>query len=57
MPTNDHTTPNENPELVPTCFACPKCGQREMDNLICDDEGESIACQTCGTNYTVTQLD
>ncbi len=57
MTTNDHTPTNKNAELVPPCFACPKCGQREMDNLICDDDGESVACQTCGTNYTVTQLD
>ena len=57
MTTNDHTPTSKNPELVPACFACPKCGQREMDNLICDDDGESVACQSCGTNYTVTQLD
>ena len=57
MTTNDHTPTSENPELVPPCFACPKCGQREMDELICDDDGESVACQTCGTNYMVTQLD
>ena len=57
MTTNDHTPTSKNAELVPPCFACPKCGQREMDELICDDDGESVACQTCGTNYTVTQLD
>ena len=57
MTTKDHTPMNQNAELVPPCFACPKCGQREMDHLICDEDGESVACQTCGTNYTVTQLD
>ena len=57
MTTNDHTPTNENAELVPPCFACPKCGQRDMDHLICDDDGESVACQSCGTNYIVTQLD
>jgi transcription elongation factor Elf1 len=57
MTTNDQTPTNENAELVPPCFACPKCGQREMDELICDDDGESVACQSCGTIYTVTQLD
>jgi len=57
MTINDHTPTSENAELVPPCFACPKCGQREMDELICDDDGESVACQSCGTNYTVTQLD
>ena len=57
MTTNDHTTTNDHAELVPPCFACPKCGQREMDYLVCHDDGESVACQSCGTNYTVTQLD
>jgi len=57
MTTNDHTPTSENAELVPPCFACPKCGQREMDELICDDDGESVACQSYGTSYIVTQLD
>jgi len=57
MTTNDHTPTSETPELVPPCFACPKCGQREMDELVCHDDGESVACQTCGANYLVTQLD
>jgi len=57
MTTNNHTTTNDHAELVPPCFACPKCGQREMDHLICDEDGESVACQTCDTSYTVTQLD
>jgi len=57
MTTNHNTPTNDPAELVPPCFACPNCGQREMDNLICDDDGESVACQSCGTNYTVTQLD
>jgi len=42
--------------LVPPNFACPKCGQRNMDELICDDDGEHVACQTCGTNYAVMQI-
>jgi len=43
--------------LVPPNFACPGCGQRDMDQLICDEDGESVACQKCGTSYVVTQLD
>lgn len=43
--------------LVPPNFACPKCGQRDMDQLICDDDGEHVACQSCGTSYTVMPLD
>ena len=43
--------------LVPPNFACPKCGQRDMDQLICDEDGEHVACQTCGTSYAVMPLD
>ncbi len=61
MTTNDNLQAshpkNDRTELVPPCFACPKCGQRDMDHLICDDDGESVECQTCGTSYIVTQLD
>jgi len=52
--------PHDNPDesnLVPRNFACPKCGQRDMDQLICDEDGESVACQKCGTSYIVAQLD
>jgi len=52
--------PHDNPDdanLVPPNFACPKCGQRKMDELICDDDGEHVACQTCGTNYAVMQTN
>ena len=43
--------------LVPPNFACPKCGQRDMDQLICDEDGEHVACQTCGTRYALMPLD
>jgi hypothetical protein len=43
--------------LVPPNFACPNCGQRDMDQLICDEDGEHVACQSCGTSYAVMQLD
>ena len=43
--------------LVPPNFACPKCGQRDMDQLICDEDGEHVACQSCGTSYAVMPLD
>ena len=43
--------------LVPPNFACPKCGQRDMDQLICDEDSEHVACQTCGTSYAVIPLD
>ena len=43
--------------LVPRDFACPNCGQRDMDQLICDDDGEHVDCKSCGMSYTVTQID
>ena len=52
--------PHDNPDdsnLVPPNFACPGCGERDVDQLICDEDGESVACQKCGTSYIVTQLD
>jgi len=55
-----HDNPHGNPDdsnLVPPNFACPGCGERDMDQLICDEDGESVACQKCGTSYIVTQLD
>ncbi len=51
----DHSESGAN--LVPPNFACPKCGQRDMDQLICDEDGEHVACQTCGTSYVVMPLD
>lgn len=44
-------------ELVPASFACPRCGERDMDRLICDEDGESVACLDCGTKYVVSQQD
>jgi hypothetical protein len=52
--------PHDNPDdanLVPPNFACPNCGERDMDQLICDEDGEHVACQRCGTSYVVMQLD
>ena len=31
--------------------SCPSCGEREMDRLIWEDDGESVRCATCGTIY------
>ena len=52
--------PHDNPDdsnLVPPNFACPNCGEHDMDQLICDENGESVACQSCGTSYTVMQIN
>jgi rubredoxin len=37
-------------DLVDPQFACPKCGEREIDYLICQDDG-SVICSMCGTVY------
>ena len=31
-------------ELVDAAFACPKCGNRDMDYLTIDDETELVTC-------------
>lgn len=37
-------------EIVAKEFACPKCGENDMDLLIWDDD-EHIKCTTCGESY------
>jgi DNA-directed RNA polymerase subunit RPC12/RpoP len=32
--------------------ACPRCGERNQDNLIWQDDGETVQCTTCGKQYT-----
>lgn len=54
---DDHaSSESDESNLVPPAFACPQCGERDMDQLICDENGEDIACRSCGTNYIITQL-
>ena len=41
-------------ELVAPIFACPCCGEREMDKLEWHfrvDHGEYVECTSCGANY------
>ena len=38
-------------ELVDAAFACPKCGNRDMDYLTIDDETELVTCGRCGHTY------
>ena len=38
-------------ELVDEAFACPKCGNRDMDYLTIDDETELVTCGRCGHTY------
>jgi rubredoxin len=37
-------------DIVASPFACPQCGNREMDSLIMDDQ-DMCTCQNCGTVY------
>jgi hypothetical protein len=37
--------------LVDASCACPSCGERRMDELAWDDDGEWIQCQTCSRTY------
>ncbi len=41
------------PDTVPPTGICPRCGQNDIDQLVWDDDGETVTCQTCGTNYTI----
>ena len=37
---------------VATKDACPKCGERNVDKLVWQDDGETVRCTTCGKQYT-----
>ena len=39
-------------ELVAEADACPKCRERNTDNLVWQDDGETVRCSTCGKQYT-----
>ena len=47
----------ENPQdpidLAPASCAYPKCGERNIDNLALEDD-EVVTCQTCGTEYDIS---
>lgn len=38
-------------DLVTSHNACPSCGERDMDCLVWEDDGENVRCATCGTIY------
>jgi len=37
--------------MVDDAFACPDCGEREMDHLVWNDEWDLVECQTCGARF------
>ena len=45
---NHHQQPS--PEPVPAAFACPRCGERNMDNLVWVED-DCVECQSCGCAY------
>jgi hypothetical protein len=38
-------------ELVAEADACPKCRERNVDNLVWQDD-KTVKCSTCGSQYT-----
>lgn len=48
----DRERPAE-PEEVAEPDGCPNCGERHPDRLIWSEEGDSIACHSCGTTYSI----
>jgi len=38
-------------KLVAEADACPRCGERNQDNLVWQDDGETVRCATCGRKY------
>ena len=43
----EHQPPSE---PVPTAFACPRCNERNMDNLVWVED-DRVECQSCGRAY------
>ena len=38
--------------LVHPLGGCPECEEQNIDNLVWDEDGIVVICQTCGKNYT-----
>ncbi len=38
-------------ELVDDAFGCPICGERDMDQLVWDEQIETVTCGRCGHRY------
>ena len=38
-------------DLAPEDMACPCCGNRVMEDLLWDDNGEWLTCDNCGLRY------
>jgi formylmethanofuran dehydrogenase subunit E len=42
--------PNYSQRVLPE-DQCPRCGERFIDRLVFDENGEIVTCSTCGTEY------
>jgi len=38
-------------ELVDAKFACPICGNRDMDTLVWNEDTDLVTCAKCGATY------
>ena len=38
-------------ELVDAKFACPVCGNRDMDTLVWNEDTDLVTCAKCGATY------
>jgi transcription elongation factor Elf1 len=43
-------------ELVDDAFGCPTCGNRDMDWLPFDEDGETVTCGKCGRTYDPSEV-
>ena len=40
---------DENENAV--CCPCPLCGEDDADRLVWQEDGETVRCSMCGTDY------
>lgn len=50
----DTTDPDDE---VSQASGCPSCGERRIDWLVIDEDGEAVACITCGKRYSLPQQE
>ncbi len=43
--------PSDEDELLDVADACPKCGERRVDQLVWNHEGDFAVCGSCGFEY------
>lgn len=52
---NNHIEPEDYGRVAPG-FACPRCGEDDIDHLVWIDD-EKVRCDSCGTVYDPNQPD